>query len=58
MGRRAASVAVAGFVVMLAAGCGGGWWWGPSLRPGTNAGTAGWEIDYRIGDHTASTTFP
>lgn len=29
-----------------------------SVPPGTNAGTTGWEIDYRIGDHTASMTFP
>jgi hypothetical protein len=29
-----------------------------SVPPGTNAGTTGWEIDYRIGDHTASTTYP
>jgi hypothetical protein len=29
-----------------------------SVPPGTNAGTTGWEIDYRIGDHMASTTFP
>lgn len=29
-----------------------------SVPPGANAGTSGWEIDYRIGDHTASTTFP
>ena len=29
-----------------------------SVPPGTNAGTTGWEIDYRIGDHTASTSFP
>jgi hypothetical protein len=29
-----------------------------SVPPETNAGTTGWEIDYRIGDHTASTTFP
>lgn len=29
-----------------------------SVPPGTNAATTGWEIDYRIDDHTASTTFP
>jgi hypothetical protein len=29
-----------------------------SVPPGTNAGTTGWEIDYRVGAHTASTTFP
>lgn len=29
-----------------------------SVRHGTNAATNGWEIDYRIGGHTASTTFP
>jgi hypothetical protein len=29
-----------------------------TVPPGTNAGTTGWEIDYRIGGHTASTTFP
>ena len=29
-----------------------------SVPPGTNAGTTGWEIDYLIGDHAASTTFP
>jgi hypothetical protein len=29
-----------------------------SVPPDTNAGTNGWDIDYRIGDHTASTTFP
>ena len=29
-----------------------------SVPPGTNAGTTGWEIDYRTGDRTASTTFP
>jgi hypothetical protein len=29
-----------------------------SVPPGANSGTTGWEIDYRIGDHTASTTFP
>jgi hypothetical protein len=29
-----------------------------SVPPGSNAGTTGWQIDYRIGDHAASTTFP
>jgi hypothetical protein len=29
-----------------------------TVPPGTNAGANGWEIDYRVGDHTASTTFP
>lgn len=29
-----------------------------SVPRGTNAATTGWEIDYQIGDHTASTTFP
>jgi hypothetical protein len=29
-----------------------------SVPPGTNAGTTGWEIDYQIGDHAASVTFP
>ncbi len=29
-----------------------------SVPPGTNAGTSGWEVDYAIGDHTASVTVP
>lgn len=29
-----------------------------NIPPGTNASSTGWEIDYRIGDHTANTTFP
>jgi hypothetical protein len=29
-----------------------------SVPLGTDAATTGWEIDYRIGDHRASTTFP
>jgi len=29
-----------------------------TVPAGTNAGTTGWEVDYRIGDHTASTTYP
>jgi hypothetical protein len=29
-----------------------------TVPPGTNAGANGWEIDYEVGDHTASTTFP
>jgi hypothetical protein len=29
-----------------------------SVPAGTDAGTTGWQIDYRIGDHAASVTFP
>lgn len=29
-----------------------------TVPSGTNAGTTGWEIDYQVGGHTASTTFP
>jgi hypothetical protein len=29
-----------------------------AVPAGTNAGTTGWEVDYRVGDHTGSTTFP
>jgi hypothetical protein len=29
-----------------------------AVPPGTDAGTTGWEIDYRIGGHASSTTFP
>ena len=29
-----------------------------SVPSGTNAGTTGWDIDFRIGGHTGSTTFP
>jgi hypothetical protein len=29
-----------------------------SVPPGTNAGATGWQIDYQIGGHAASTTFP
>jgi hypothetical protein len=29
-----------------------------AVPPGTNAGTTGWEIDYKVGDHAASLRFP
>ncbi len=29
-----------------------------AVPPGTNAGTTGWEIDYKVGDHAASMTLP
>jgi hypothetical protein len=29
-----------------------------AVPPGMNAGTTGWEIDYRVGGHAASLTFP
>ena len=29
-----------------------------TVPSGTNAGTTGWEIDYQVGGHAASTTFP
>jgi hypothetical protein len=28
------------------------------VPPGTNAGTTGWQIEYKVGDHAASLTFP
>ena len=29
-----------------------------AVPPGMNAGTTAWEIDYRVGGHAASLTFP
>jgi hypothetical protein len=29
-----------------------------TVPPGTNAGTTGFQIDYKVGDHSASLTYP